>query len=77
MSDQTTAALEAAIHTHIQDEHHGVLISEWVLICVGIEPGGERGDTLHIYEDNDLPSHHATGLLTRAINRIEHEEMNG
>lgn len=36
----------------------------------------ERGDPLHIYEDNDLPSHHATGLLTRAINRIEQEALN-
>lgn len=76
MSTRTTAALEAAIREHITNEHPGVLVSEWALICVGIEPGSERGDTLHIYEDNDLPSHHATGLLTRAIGRIEQEALN-
>lgn len=72
MSAETTQALEEAIRTHIADEHPGTLVSEWILVTAVVEPGADRGDMLHIYEDNDLPSHHATGLLTRMVNKIEH-----
>lgn len=75
MSAATTQALEEAIRTHIADEYPDALVAEWALIVAAVEAERERGEMLHIYEDNDLPSHHATGLLTRAINRIEHEEV--
>lgn len=73
MSAQTKLALEDALQAHIKDEHNqDSIITEWIIVSAGIEPGLEPGDRAIWYEDNDLPSHHATGLLTRTINNIEH-----
>lgn len=77
MSAATTQDLETAIRAHLADEYPETLVSEWVLVAALVEPGAERGDMLHVYEDNDLPSHHATGLLTRLVNRIEHQAVTG
>lgn len=75
MSADTAQTLDNAIRAHIADEHPDALLSEWILVAAAIEPGTDRGDMLHIYEDSDLPSHHATGLLTRMANIIEHNAV--
>lgn len=76
MSDATRVVLEAAIQAHIADETPGAVVIEWIVLTSSIEPGGKPGDRLNTYEDNDQPSHQATGLLTRAIGRIEQEALN-
>ena len=75
MSAETTQALEAAIRAQITDENPGAVVIEWILLTSSIEPGGKPGDRLNTYEDGDQPSHHATGLLERAIGRIEQEAL--
>lgn len=75
MSADTAQALDNAIRAHIADEYPDTLVSEWVLVAALVERGADRGDMLHVYEDSDLPSHHATGLLTRLVNRIEHQAV--
>lgn len=73
MSAETTQALEVAIRNHIADETPGAVVIEWIVLTSSIEPSGDPGDRLNTYEDGDQPSHHAVGLLNRAINRIERE----
>lgn len=65
MSTQTLANLHEAIAAHIADEGDGVYLTEWVVSASAVIPDKPQS-TAYYYYDNDLPIHHAVGLLASA-----------
>lgn len=69
MSKQTLAALHDAVAAHIKDEGEGDYLTEWVLSAAAVVPNTPRA-TSYYYYDNDLPAHHAVGLLQKATDFV-------
>ena len=69
MSDQTLKTLHEAIAAHIKDEGDGDYLTEWVITAAAAIPD-EIHATGYYYFDNEIPHHHAVGLLHRALTRL-------
>lgn len=68
MSDQTKAALDAAIAAHVADTGDGAIVTDWALVAAtsSIENIG-TGTTAYLLEGNDnQPVHVMTGLFRYA-----------
>ena len=69
MSKQTLDALHDAVAAHIKDEGDGDYLTEWALTAAAVVPNMPRS-TSYYYYDNDLPVHHAIGLLHKATDFV-------
>lgn len=69
MSDETKAALDAAVAAHIADVSDGNIVTDWCVVAgmTDIEDIG-TGTTRYFFEGNDSqPPHVSYGLLTYAV----------
>jgi len=67
MSDQTKAALDAAVAAHVADECAGALTTGWALICAAAtDQDFANGQTEYFVEQADMQPHHSTlGLVSQ------------
>lgn len=73
MSDQTYAALEAAIADHIADEYADQQITtDWYLIAAHV--GSAARQTAYTHICSDSPPHSLSGLVWRAQKRLDRED---
>lgn len=79
MSDQTKAALDAAVAAHVADTGDGDLVTDWALIAAttSVENIG-TGTTRYLLEGNDnQPVHVMTGLFRYASERAIWDDGEG
>lgn len=63
MSEQTKAALEAAIQEHVASENAGEYTAAWVLVTGGVQMAGNDTNTVWIENPENQANYVSLGLL--------------
>jgi len=71
MSEQTKAALDAALSAHIADECDGDLVGAWVIVaeCTTIDTLDSNDSEFYVEGSNGQSRFTGDGLLYSALNR--------